>query len=321
MARTVVGLFESRNDAQGAMSDLQSAGFGGNNVSYITNSSGGLAGMLGNAGIPQEDASIYASGVEQGGGLIVAQALQDADAEQVASILDRYNVVDISQRGQISQQTTTTRESFRSSGATQTRNTNAYEGGDMVVPIVEEEIHVGKREVESGGVRVNVGVEEVPVNEQVTLREETVNIERRQVNQPVDAGAFDQLSKTGTIEVREHDEQAVVSKEARVVEEIVINKEVEQRTETIQDSVRRTDVDIEQVGGQTRSSGVVETGRVSSSDVSTTSGSSMSGTTGSSDEGIIERGASGLGNAVERTTGTDLDNDGDVGRRDTRNNY
>jgi len=189
---------------------------------------------------------------------------------------------------------------------------HSTEEGEIAIPVIEEEIRVGKREVESGGVRVNTRVEETPVNEQVTLRDERVTVERRPVDQAVDATTVTDAFREGTFEVRERDEEAMVQKEARVVEEIVINKEVEQRTETITDSVRRTDVDVEQIQGQTRTSGYTETSRTSSD--------TMSGASSTGDEGTIERGLSQAGNAAERATGLDLDRDGDTGRRDPRNN-
>jgi uncharacterized protein (TIGR02271 family) len=186
--------------------------------------------------------------------------------------------------------------------------TNLYQGGEVKVPIIEEELHVGKREVEGGGVRVNTRVEEVPVSEQVTLREETVDVHRKPVNREVTQADLANIQQ-GSFEVVEHDEQAVVGKQARVVEEVHIKKNVEERVENIQDTVRRTDVDVDQVSGQTRA--------VGSSGIS---GSSMNTTGTSSNEGIIERTASKLGNATERATGADIDNDGDVGRRDPSNN-
>ena len=189
---------------------------------------------------------------------------------------------------------------------------HSAEQGETTIPVIEEEIRVGKRDVESGGVRVNTRVEETPVNEQVSLRDETVTVERRRVDQPADASTTTDAFREGTFEVREHDEEAMVQKDARVVEEIVINKDVEQRTENIQDTVRRTDVDVEQIQGETRTSGYTETGRTSSG--------TMSDASSTEDEGAIERGASRAGNAVERGTGLDLDRDGDTGRRDPRNN-
>lgn len=189
-------------------------------------------------------------------------------------------------------------------------STNLDQGGEVKIPIVEEELRVGKREVEQGGVRVNTRVEETPVNEQVTLREENVDVHRKAVDRPVSDADMTNFQE-GTFEVRERAEQAIVDKQARVVEEVHIKKNVEEHTENIQDTVRRTDVDVDQLGTQRT---------VGSTDVNYTD-TSYTGTTGTTDEGAIERGASKLGNAAERATGADIDRDGDVGQRDPRNNY
>lgn len=296
MAKTVVGLFENLQDAQLAVREIESAGYS-DHLSFVQNAGGGLNDRLVSAGIPQQDAQIYSSGIQQGGGLVILQGLSDTEAGRAADILDRHNVVDITGRTNNYSSTMTSRDTTR------TGMTNLYQGAEVKVPIIEEELHVGKREVQGGGVRVNTRVEEVPVNEQVTLREETVDIHRKPVSREVTDADFATIQQ-GSFEVVEHDEQAVVSKQARVVEELHIKKNVEERVENIQDTVRRTDVDVDQVGGQTRAVGA--------------SGISASGT--SSDEGIIERTASKLGNATERATGADIDRDGDVGRRDPSNN-
>ena len=118
--------------------------------------------------------------------------------------------------------------------------------GEAVLPVVEEEISVGKREVERGGVRVTTSVTQTPVEEQVTLRDETVHIDRQPVNRALtDADRI--AMQSGVIEVTETDEEAVVGKQARIVEEVHIGKKVTERTETIKDSVRRTDVEVVQL--------------------------------------------------------------------------
>jgi uncharacterized protein (TIGR02271 family) len=100
------------------------------------------------------------------------------------------------------------------------------------IPVVQEDLKVGKREVQRGGVRVFSRVVETPVNESVNLREEHVSVERRPVDQPIstaDSTAF----KEQSIEMREKAEEAVVQKSARVVEEVVVGKETSQRQENI----------------------------------------------------------------------------------------
>jgi len=122
------------------------------------------------------------------------------------------------------------------------------------IPVVQEQLKVGKREVQRGGVRVFSRVVETPVNESIGLREEHVNVQRRAVDEPIsttDATAF----KEQSIEMRETAEEAVVEKSARVVEEVMVNKEVSQREQQIHDTVRHTEVEVEQLGaGAARSS-------------------------------------------------------------------
>jgi uncharacterized protein (TIGR02271 family) len=118
--------------------------------------------------------------------------------------------------------------------------------GEETIPVVEEELQVSKRQVQGGGMRVHTYVTEHPVQEQVHLREEHLDVERRPVDRPVrDA---DQAFREETFEVTEKAEQPVVGKRAHVIEEVVISKDVGERIETVGDTVRRTDVDIEKTG-------------------------------------------------------------------------
>ena len=117
--------------------------------------------------------------------------------------------------------------------------------GTQSIPIVEERMRVGKRQVEGGRVKVRSYVVETPVEEQVSLRKETVQVERRPVDRELSGATDANTFRDRTIEVEEHDEEAVVSKEARVKEEVVVRKDVDQRTQTVSDKVRRTEVDID----------------------------------------------------------------------------
>ena len=138
----------------------------------------------------------------------------------------------------------TGRDSASGAQAGQTRQVGA--GQTAAIPVVEEEISIGKREVERGGVRVRTEVEERPVQEQINLREEHVRVERRPVDRPASEADIQRAAQSGTLEVREKAEEAVVQKNARVVEEVRIGKEATERTETVRDTVRRTDVEVEE---------------------------------------------------------------------------
>jgi len=114
---------------------------------------------------------------------------------------------------------------------------------ETVIPIVEEELEIGKRQVQAGGAHIRTGVTETPVEQSVNLREEHVTVDRHAVNQPVTDGAA--AFKEQNFEMTETDEVPVVSKQARVVEEVVIGKTATDRTETVHDTVRRTDVEVD----------------------------------------------------------------------------
>ncbi|MFP5405775.1 MAG: YsnF/AvaK domain-containing protein [Gammaproteobacteria bacterium] len=120
------------------------------------------------------------------------------------------------------------------------------EAGEVTrIPVIEEELRVGKREVRRGGIRVYTRVIDKPVEETVHLREEHANVERRPVDRPATEADL-RAMKEGTIEVRETSEEAVVSKQARVVEEVEVGKTVTDREEKVRDTVRRTDVQVEE---------------------------------------------------------------------------
>ncbi len=111
---------------------------------------------------------------------------------------------------------------------------------------MEEELRVGKRQVEGGGVRVNTHIIEQPVEETVNLHDEHVNVERRPVNRTATTADFDTFEE-GTLEFTESSEEAVVDKRARVAEEVVIRKEGSDRQQTVRDTVRHTEVDVDRV--------------------------------------------------------------------------
>ena len=137
--------------------------------------------------------------------------------------------------------------------------TTARSAGDDIVQVVEERLNVGKRAVSRGKVRLHAYVVETAVSENVSLRDETVTIDRRPVDRAVSVGELGvDAFKDRTIEMEEIDEEAVVGKSARVVEEIGIRKDVADRTETIRDTVRSTKVDIE----DGRTVGTAQTGVV-----------------------------------------------------------
>jgi len=194
--------------------------------------------------LPEEDRSTYAEGLRRGGYLVTVRA-SNAQYERVIDILDDEGSVDLDQREAQWRAEGWTGHSSASSGSSAGTRVDRTAGDREAIPVVEEQLNVGKREVGGGRVRVRSYVVEQPVEEQVNLRDESVNVERRPVDRPLIGADRDRAFQERTIEAEEKSEEAVVNKEARVKEELVVNKDVNQRTETVSDTVRRTEVDVQ----------------------------------------------------------------------------
>lgn len=105
----------------------------------------------------------------------------------------------------------------------------------------EEELRVGKRSVEAGSVRLRKWVETVPVQTDIDLTRETVHVNREPVDQVVTGAEIGEQ----TIDVPLRDEEAVVDKQIVAKERISLDKDVEERTETVSDELRKERVDVE----------------------------------------------------------------------------
>jgi uncharacterized protein (TIGR02271 family) len=225
------------------------AALAGAGVGAVT---GGIIGALIDLGIPEESAHIYAESVRRGNALVAAQ-VPDNRVSEATRIMQHSGLIDIEREADTWRASgwsrfgdgETTIEQTRAKGAN--GHATHRDVNDETIEVVEEDIQIGKRAVETGGVRVNTRMREVPVEEEVRLRQEHVEVERRPVNRPATEADLKNFQE-GSIEVRETQEQPVVAKDARVVEEIRVHKDVEEHTEKVRDTVRRTEVDVERIG-------------------------------------------------------------------------
>ena len=166
----------------------------------------------------------------------------------IYSILDKYDPIDIDERAGA--------YGLSQAGTAGTASRPAAAGDEESIQLAEESLAVGKRAVNRGTTRIRRYVVETPVEESINLREERVSVERRPVS---DARAVTDADFTDkVVEVTETDEEAVVSKTARVREEVVIRKDVADRTETVRDTVRREDVEITKDAGADRAVGTTQ---------------------------------------------------------------
>jgi Domain of unknown function (DUF2382)/Hemerythrin HHE cation binding domain len=116
---------------------------------------------------------------------------------------------------------------------------------EEVIPLAEETLIVGKQTVTSGTTTVRRFVVETPVEQQVSLYDEKVIVERRK---PVTDVATGETLTELTIEMIETSEVPVVGKGVKLREEVVVRRERTSRVETVRDSVRRDEIEIMQSG-------------------------------------------------------------------------
>ncbi len=287
MSRTITAMFDSRSEAEEARSRLTQSSIDADNVRIVDQSSsssgasaeggtgGGFWASVKEAFLPDEDRHAYEEGVRRGGYLLCAQVDEDR-ADEAIRLLEESNSIDFEQRqeqwrgeGWPGFQATQTRQGIageqfsggfgdrqETAGFAGQQATSGFTGGEQRsaaieeehIPIVEEQLKVGKREFERGGARVRSYIREVPVHEQVSLREEHVSVERRPVDQPISERNLQDsdLLREREVSMTERAEEAVVGKVAEVREELVVRKTAEEHVEQIDDSVRRTEVEVDE---------------------------------------------------------------------------
>jgi uncharacterized protein (TIGR02271 family) len=254
MANTVVGIFENESDAQQAQNYLLANGFADGDVdiktaSYksdtesaqFTDAQEDHSGRIGSffKALFDDDEEETRRYTEAGrrGTIVTVHAVSKDEAEAAAAVLDQFGAIDLTENG----------VDYTPGTAYEQPLTDAEFVADnppASLPVIEEELQVGKREIETGGVRLRSRIIERPVQQSVRLRQEQVVVNRVPVDRAASEADFDTF-KEGTIEMQEFAEIPVVSKEARVVEEVNLSKTVEEHDEVIHDTVRHTEVDVE----------------------------------------------------------------------------
>lgn len=277
MTHTVVGLFDSRSNAGAATQELIQKGFlrehidvsnrrigETNNSTQIAVTETGVSESIGNFfnslfGSDKKTASNYTNAAGNADAIISVQVDSPQRAMEAAAILDRHGAIDIDGRLEQNNQTGGQQNLAGTSAATNTQNTTDNQGG-MAIPIIEEQIQIGKQVVEQGRARLRSRIVEKPVEANLRLREEHVVINRRAVNRDVTDADLANF-REGELVITEHAEIPVIGKQARVVEEIVIGKNVTEHEEIVRETVRRNEVEVETIENESNNSGDINTRR------------------------------------------------------------
>ncbi len=227
MATTVIGTIESSKAAQALVSELVSAGLKKQDIAVLDGNGPEkqIVAQIVEHGFDEDDARGYAKAARGGKTLIVAQA-PDQKIDEAVVIIERH----------------------------ETEGSEASAEQGETVQEVEEELTVGKRKAATGGIRVVTSVSERPVEETVTLREEQVTAKRKPADRELSPEEAEAAFEGKTVEMLGTSEEAAVSKQARVVGEVAVGKQVEEREATVKDTVRRSEVEVEKVGAKERQS-------------------------------------------------------------------
>jgi stress response protein YsnF len=229
MTTSIIGLFESSDLADKVRGELVKAGVKKDSVTIFTEkASSKLVGELVERGYQEDRARQYAEAVKKGGIVIAAEA-DDNKADQAVEVMNRFELK-------------TPEELIERAGKGRSEETEAAQA-------VEETVRVGKEQV-TGGKRLVTNVTEREVEKPVTLREEKVEVERNHDSRRLSPEEANKAFEEKTVEMTATSERPVVSKEARVVEEVALRKQAGERQETVRETVRRSEVEVEDISQQ-----------------------------------------------------------------------
>jgi uncharacterized protein (TIGR02271 family) len=259
----VVTVYDTLAHAEKAVAVLKAAGYNAGDISILNRETfashaaddvevrePGLWRRLFGSNVHEHEASVFGRAIESGG-VVVSARVPDTEVPRVMGLLDVHNPVDVLQRAAtvgavpavLVAKVAAAAPVVAATAAAKAVAAATVPGKEDVIRLAEERLEVGKKLVEQGTTRIRRFVTERPVEASITLHEEHAAVLRRAVSDPDFIGEVDWSDKM--VEVRETAERAVVSKSAKVVEEVVVGKEGSDRTETIKDTVRRQQVEVE----------------------------------------------------------------------------
>ena len=236
MTTSIIGLFESAEFAKKVLGELARIGCEKDAMEILQDASTDrITDRLLKAGYEDDKARRYADALQKGGALVVAET-DDNKADDALDTMRRL--------GALSPEGLIERIGARESEEEAERENEEVESAQ----VIEEELEIGKAQT-TGGKRLKVSVSEHEVKERVTLLEESVEAERNRVNRTLKPEEVDKAFQERTIEMTETREKPVVSKQAHVVEEVVLTKHSGEREVTVSGTVRRQDVTVEDIEG------------------------------------------------------------------------
>jgi uncharacterized protein (TIGR02271 family) len=248
--QTVIGIFSDKAKAKMAYEDLDKTGYNRDNLdlskhgpdveekdhnvieTFFTNLMGRNT----------ESADYYETA--RRGTVVTVHTETMEEAKRAAAILDKHGALNVADE-------TKARRTAKPTATAAKATTSKTTASGETIPVIEEKMEVGKKEVTTGAVNVHSRILEKPVEKKLRLREEHVVVDRKPVDRPASKADLNNFEE-GSVTLKEKAEKPMVKKEARVVEEVHIGKKAEQHTETVRDKVHRTEVEVDKVKPTTK---------------------------------------------------------------------
>jgi stress response protein YsnF len=224
-------MYDDAAKAETVVNEIVRAGISRDQVQVISGNGSGaetVIGKLSEQGVEKDETKVYAEAIGKGSAMVTVQA-PDERADETFEMMNDLGALDLDEL------------------LAEAEASEEEEETEETVPVVEEQVSIGKRKVMRGGVRVTSKVTERPVEETVRLREEKVEVEQSRADRKLSPQEAEKAFQQKTVELAETAEEAVISKEARVVEEVSLRKSAAEREETVQAKARRTEVKVEEL--------------------------------------------------------------------------
>lgn len=251
----IVALYDKEEKAQEAARALESSGFDSSDINVsngellrdkdIRDSSVGQ--RLFGRNLSDQESTAFRRTISSGGAVLTLRTA-DTQVDRAMRILNVHGPMNLRDRSASTLTSSAQTSAQMSTPVTGTGRSDAAE--EEVLRLAEEQIDISKRQVATGKSRIRSFVTEKPVEQQITLHEEHCEVSRRDVTDPKLAKDFDGKDidwKDRVIEITETSEQPVVRKTARVAEEVVIRRRGSDHVETVRDTVRRQQLEVERV--------------------------------------------------------------------------
>ncbi|WP_423148431.1 PRC-barrel domain-containing protein [Rubrolithibacter danxiaensis] len=212
--QTVIGIFRHTEHAEAAVKSLKYADFNTEHIdmSDDTDSDSGISGFFHSLFSSDEDKVRNYTEAARNGIVVTVHAQSAEEAERAAQILDENGAI-------------------------------SADGNSSDHP------HTIIQEPTGKSSSYHSKIIDHPLDQNYRLRSKLAKPGTS--SQPTNSGVTGTFQE-GSIDIIEHKEVPVVGKEARMVEQVSLNKEIEETDETIKDKLRSTDVKVERITPRTQ---------------------------------------------------------------------